>query len=174
MTRQLTSEHTCFKVDEFNITIRPIKPDDKVIEGSFVRDLSPKSRDDRFLGGLRELSPFMLTQLCDIDYVNSMAYVATILDDGNEKEIGVCRYANDSVLGECEMAVTVADEYRLYGIGTLLINQLIKHAKSNGIKKLVSVDLRTNYSMRDLADTLGMALNPDPEDPRQVIYSITL
>jgi acetyltransferase len=174
MTAQLTSDHTCTKIGEFNITIRPITPDDKVIEAAFVRDLSPKSRHDRFLGGLRELSPSMLTQLCDIDYVNSMAYVATILDDGNEKEIGVCRYANDSVLGEREMAVAVADEYRHHGIATLLMNQLIKHARINGIKKLVSIDLRTNYGMRDLADTFGMASIPDPEDPRQVIYSITL
>jgi GNAT superfamily N-acetyltransferase len=174
MTAQLTPDHISIKIGDLNITIRPITPDDKVIEAAFVRDLSPQTRHDRFLGGIRELSPSMLTQLCNIDYVNSMAYVATILEDGDEKEIGVCRYANDSVLGEREMAVTVADEYQHFGIATLLVNKLIEHARANGVKRLTSIDLRTNYKMQELAESLGMVSMTDPEDPRQVIFSITL
>jgi hypothetical protein len=165
MTTQLTSDHEIIKIGDLNITIRPITPDDKVIEAAFVRDLSPQTRHDRFLGGIRELSPSMLTQLCNIDYVNSMAYVATILEDGDEKEIGVCRYANDSVLGEREMAVTVADEYQHFGV---------EHARANDVKRLTSIDLRTNYNMQELAESLGMVSMTDPEDPRQVIFSITL
>lgn len=174
MTEQLTSDHKILKVGDLNITIRPITQNDKVIEADFVHNLSPQARHERFLGTIKDLSPSLLTELCTIDYVNSMAYVATIVVNGREKEIGVCRYANDSVPDEREMAIAVADEYQNKGIATLLIKQLIKQARASGIKKLVSIELSTNHIMKALAKSIEMDARPDPSDSTQIIYSITL
>ena len=75
------------------ITIRPIRLADAAMEAEFVRKLSPETKHYRFLGGLKELSPALLKSLCDIDYRHSMAFVATVTQDGKEIEIGVSRYA---------------------------------------------------------------------------------
>lgn len=174
MTEQLTSDHQFIKVGDLDITIRPIMPNDRIIEADFVHNLSPQAKHERFLGTIRDLSPAMLTSLCDIDYVNSMAYIATIMVNGSEKQIGVCRYANDSVPGEREMAIAVADEYKNKGIATLLIKQLIEQARASGIKKLVSIELSSNHIMKALANSIAMDSKPDPSDSTQIIYSVTL
>lgn len=84
MAVQLTSGHACIRVGDMDVKICPTTPITKVIEAAFMHHLLPQSNHDRFLGGIKELSPSMLTQLCNIDYDNSMAYVATILEDGDE------------------------------------------------------------------------------------------
>ncbi|MFT5543632.1 MAG: hypothetical protein ACI97K_003185 [Glaciecola sp.] len=35
---------------------------------------------------------------------------------------------------------------------------------------VLSVDLRSNYSMHELAESLGITLQPDSDDARQVIW----
>ena len=84
------------------------------------------------------------------------------------------RYAPNSHHDVREIAVTVADEWQHKGIGTLLMKQLIESAQVNGVKKLYSVDLNDNISMRTLAADLGMRSCQDPSDPRQTIYSLSL
>lgn len=156
------------------ITIRPIKLTDADMEAEFVRRLSPKSRHFRFLGGLKELTPKMLTTFCDVDYDQSMAFIATVSQNGEEIEIGVSRYAPNTENDVREMAVTVADDWQHQGIGTSLTNKLIEFARDHGVKKLYSVDFADNTSMRQLADEIGMSIHQDPEDTHQVIYSLTL
>ena len=156
------------------ITIRPIEPADADMEAEFVRRLSPKTRRFRFLGGLRELTPKMLKSLCDVDYDQSMAFVATASEEGEEVWVGVSRYAPNTEEGAREMAVTVADDWQHQGVGTLLTKKLIEFAKDHGVKRLYSVDLADNAPMRQFADKIGMSVRHDPENAHQVIYSLTL
>lgn len=156
------------------ITIRPIRLTDAEMEAEFVRQLSPKTRHFRFLGGLKELSPKMLKTFCDVDYEHSMAFVATVLQDGKEVEIGVSRYAPNTKEDVREMAVTVADEWQHQGIGTLLTEKLIEFAREHGVQRLYSIDLTDNTAMRRLAKDFDMSVRRDPEDAHQVIYSMAL
>lgn len=156
------------------ITIRPIQLTDADMEVEFVRRLSPKTRHYRFLGGLKELTPKMLKSFCDVDYYHSMAFVATVSQNGEEIEVGVSRYAPNTKDDVREMAVTVADDWQHLGIGTLLTKKLIEFARDHGVNKLYSVDLADNTSMRQLADEIGMSVRQDPEDAHQVIYSLAL
>lgn len=174
MNEVLTNDHKLVHLGPLDITIRPITPEDKDIEAAFVHDLSLQTKYERFLEGIRELSPYMLAKFCDIDYVNTMAYIATIEVDGKVKEIGVCRYAMDADPSEREMALTVADGYPFQGIGTILVNQLIEHAKANNIKRINSIELSSNYRMLKLAKSLGMTSKVDPGDSTQVVYSLEL
>lgn len=167
---------TSLQSDKSNesLTIRPIRLKDAEMEAEFVRRLSPESKHFRFLGGLRELSPKMLREFCDVDGRHSMAFVATVQEDGRETEVGVSRYSPNNAEDCREMAVTVADEWQHMGIGTLLTQKLIDFAKGHGVKNLYSVDLADNIHMRKLAADLGMSSRRDPEDAHQVIYSLAL
>lgn len=157
-----------------SLTIRPIRIRDADMEAEFIRRLSPESKHYRFLGGIRELSPSMLKDFCNVDGHNSMAFVATVREEDHETEVGVSRYAPNASEDCREMAVTVADEWQHIGIGTLLAQKLIDHAKDHGVKNIYSVDLADNIHMRQLAEDLGMSSRRDPEDAHQVIYSLAL
>jgi GNAT superfamily N-acetyltransferase len=156
------------------VKIRPMRMTDVQMETEFIRNLSPLSKHYRFLGGVKELSPAEVSRLCNVDGKHSMAFVATVGDEGHERAIGVSRYAPNSHCDVREIAVTVADEWQHRGIGTLLMKQLIESAQINGVKKLYSIDLNDNIAMRTLATDLGMRSCQDPSDPRQTIYSLTL
>ena len=157
-----------------NITIRPLCHADMDMEAEFIRRLSPRSRHYRFLGGVRELSAEELKAFCDVDGHRTMAFVATVPDNGHEREVGVVRYAPNARTDAREIAVTVADEWQNQGIGTRLARQLIEHAREHGVKRLYSVDLADNAPMRALAGDLGMTADRDPDDAHQVIYSLEL
>ena len=156
------------------VTIRPIRIDDLEMEQDFIRRLSPAAKHYRFLGGVSELPPQELRRLCDVDGKNSMAFVATVLRNGREVEIGVARYSPAAGSNTREMAVTVSDEWQHRGLGTTLVKHLIETAKLNGVTHLYSMDLADNGAMAALAKDLGMASMRDPSDPHQVIYSLTL
>jgi RimJ/RimL family protein N-acetyltransferase len=157
-----------------SVTIRPMRAADIDMEAAFVRGLSPQSRHYRFLGGVKELSSKELRRLCNVDGHRSMAFVATVIENGRETEIGVSRYAPNATGDVREIAVTVADAWQNKGIGTRLVRQLIEHARDHGVRRLYSMDLADNDAMRHLARDLGMTATPDPDDPRQVIYSLAL
>ena len=155
------------------VTIRPIRITDTTMESDFIRRLSPESKHYRFLGGVRELPPEELASFCDVDGTHSVAFVATVMRNGRETEIGVSRYAPDSRSDVREIAVTVADEWQHRGLGSALMRQLIEAARANGVKQLYSIDLADNAAMSALAE-LGMSSMRDPADPHQIIYSLTL
>lgn len=156
------------------VTIRPIRPTDEAIEAEFVRRLSPQSKHFRFFGGVRELSPQAVKAFCTVDWHPSMAFIATLQEDGEETQIGVSRFAPNNRDDVREMAVTVADDWQDKGLGMLLTEKLIAFAKDHGVKELYSVEPADNWAMRDLARDLGMTAQHDTEDATQVIYSLSL
>ncbi|MBA6296143.1 GNAT family N-acetyltransferase [Colwellia sp. MB02u-9] len=174
MTEKLTSDHKNVTIGDLEITIRPITPEDKHLEAAFVKKLSMQTKYERFFEGLKELSPSMLNVLSNIDYVDTMAYIATIKTEEGEKEVGMCRYAADKVPGESEMAITVADDYPYEEVATVLLHSLFEHAKANNIKRLFSIELSSNYRIKKLAEHLGMSAKVHPEDATLILYSLLL
>jgi GNAT superfamily N-acetyltransferase len=161
-------------IDGQVVTIRPIRITDAGMEADFVRALSPQSRHFRFLGGIKELSPQQVKMFCEVDGKYSMAFVATVVEQGKEVQIGVSRYAANSKDNTREMAVTVADKWQKKGLGKLLLKQLIEFAKGHGITQLYSIGMANNTAMRELAADLGMAVTTDPDDSGRVLYSLPL
>ena len=156
------------------VTIRPLQSSDRQMEAEFVRNLSDETKHFRFLGAVKELSANELRRLCDIDGQHSMAFVATVQEDGREREIGVSRYAQGSKPEVREMAVTVADSWQHKGLGRLLARQLIDYGRAHGVTRLYSVDFAENTAMQHLAHDLGMSVSRSLDDPSQVVYSLPL
>ena len=146
------------------VTIRPIKPEDAEIEIEFVRELSAETKYYRFMNTMRELPPAMVARLTQIDYDREMAFVATLIVDGREKEIGVCRYAVNPDGESCEFAVVVADDWQHRGLARKLMGVLIETARSRGIAYMNGVFLSNNERMLKFVQKLGFVLSNDPED----------
>jgi GNAT superfamily N-acetyltransferase len=156
------------------VTIRPIRLTDIAMESEFIHKLSSETKQFRFLAAVNELPARELARLCDVDLKHSMAFVATVRQNGREVEIGVSRYAPNSHCDVREVAVTVADEWQHKGLSASLMNQLIKTARTQGIKQIYSVNLSSDTAMSALAMELGMISIRDPIDPRQTIHSLKL
>lgn len=173
-----TVPHLHYTIDNHDITIRPMRPEDTKLEEDFVNNLSATTKYFRFMEGIGKLSPAMLHQLCDIDGKHAMAFIATIKDESGEKQIGVGRYASgkletDSEL-ESELALAIADDWHHKGIDKLIMQPLIEYAKNNGIKRLYALEFAENIAMKKIAKELGMTAKVDPEDTTLVSYSLAI
>jgi len=150
--------------DGTEVTIRPIKPADAELEIELVRKLSPETKYYRFMNTMRELPPAMVARLTQIDYDREMAFVATMLENGTEVEIGVCRYAVNPDGESCEFAVGVADEWQHRGLARRLMGVLIETARNKGLAYMNGVFLSNNERMLKFVQGLGFVLSNDPED----------
>jgi acetyltransferase len=147
------------------LTIRTMRPDDALIEQNFVRSLSMRSRTLRFFAPIKELSAAALHKFTHTDFPNEMALIATVDQNGREREIGVARYAPSTGSGQVEFAVVVADDWQGKGIATELLRHLFSIASESGINSIEGLILRENKAMLQLAGKFGFGIQPDKEDP---------
>lgn len=146
------------------VVVRPIMPEDAVLEQAFVRRLSPETKYYRFMSALSELPPQMLAKLTQIDYDREMAFVATTERDGAEYELGVCRYAANPDGKSCEFAIVVSDDAKGSGLAQRLMDILILSAKERGLLEMKGIFLTDNDRMLRFVRKIGFKLTNDPED----------
>jgi len=159
--------------DGRHVLIRPLSENDREREYVFIKRLSPESRHMRFLSQISEPSTALLDQLMDTDNKQCAAYIALEHENGQPVEIGISRYAATAE-HECEIAVTVADEWTHLGLGTALMEHLINSARQNGFRQMYSVDAASNTPMRELVKALGFETHKDPDNSTQVIHRLYL
>ena len=150
------------------ITIRPIRPEDREIERTFVESLSDNSRFLRFFSAMKKLSPTLLDRLINVDFPAEMALIATITAEGAEQEIGVARYAPSESGGNAEFAIVVADEWHGQGIGRELLRHLFDIASGAGIRRIEGSVLASNSNMLRFCSGLGFSSRIDQHDPSLV------
>jgi GNAT superfamily N-acetyltransferase len=168
----LVNEHS--KPLKNPVIIRPIEANDTDIEVAFIDRLSKTTKRYRFLGGVHQVSADLIKKCCNVNFDQTAAFIASTNVDGEERGIGVARYASGSNSNVREMAITIADEWQNKGLSVLLAQQLIDCAKQRDIKQLYSIDLANNTHMRQLAKDIGMNSRRDPGDAHQVIYTLIL
>lgn len=160
--------------DGTRVLVRPLRASDRALEEAFIRSLSPEARRFRFLGDFKEPSKALIDQLMHVDYVHDMAFVALAHDNGHLREVGISRYSASKDGKQCECAVTVADDWRHRGLAVLLMQHLIDMARKQKFTRMFSMDDVSNEGMRELAHFLGFKIEPHPEDPKTMIYSLAL
>lgn len=156
------------------VTIRPIRPQDSGMEQEFVRHLSEDTRYFRFMGSLRELSSAKLKFFTEIDYDKHMAFVATVIRDQQELEIGVARYIATETAGVCEFAITVDDTWQGSGVAGMLMYSLQTAAREHGFKTMEGIVLASNYKMLRFARRLGFRCYHQPSEPDAVHLALRL
>jgi acetyltransferase len=154
--------------NERRLIIRPVLPQDAAIIQAFIRDLSERSRRNRFFRTLHELPENLLEQFTHIDYFAHMALVAEIFEDRAETIVGEARYVTGTDGHTAELALAVGDAWQGHGIGRLLLERLISRASDQGIVLLHGQILPSNDAMLSLAGSAGFSLRPDPEEPKLV------
>jgi GNAT superfamily N-acetyltransferase len=160
--------------DGTRVLVRPLVEADADAEREFLESLSPESRRFRFLGQIGHPSEEMIRQLTQVDCPRDIAFAALADVPGRDHLLGVSRYAGSADGSDCEIAVTVRDDWQHRGVGTLLLAHLLQVAKARGIKRVWSIDAASNTRMDELARYFGFERRPDPRDATQVIHSLWL
>jgi acetyltransferase len=156
------------------VALRPIRPEDATIEREFVRGLSEQSKFLRFMFGLKDLTPAMLSRFTQVDYDREIALIAVIDGPEGERQVGVARYTVLPDRETCEFAIVVADDWQGKGLARLLLSRLVDTARQRGLVTMMGVTLRENVRMIELSRSLGFATGSDSEDPDLVQMTIAL
>lgn len=143
------------------VVVRAVQPSDRPLIESGFRQLSLRSRIDRFLVPLSELEDARLAFLQELDGTAQAAVGAVTLDG---RGVGIARYVR--MPGEprvAEIGITVLDDYQGHGAGSLLFRELAAVAIGRGIRRFVGVVRAANE--RALAPLRRIAsLVPDGPD----------
>ncbi len=149
-----------FTVENKQITLRPVRPEDAELEQAFIRDLSEQSKCFRFMENINELSQAMLIRFTQIDYDKEMALIAAYKEDNkNEKIIGISRYVINPDGETAGFTIVVADAWHHKGIGAKLLSSLLSIAKDRGILSFAGVVLPDNKPMLALAKKHGFCIS---------------
>jgi Acetyltransferase (GNAT) family. len=164
-------EGTWTLADGENLTLRHIAPTDAAKEQAFVHGLSPESSYRRFHGTIKDLSKKDLNKFTEPDARNAVAMVVLRSGETGEEEIGVARYVIDSDRTNCEFAIVVADRWQKRGIGTRLMNALIRHLQVSGVKQISGSVIKSNSAMRKFINQMGFKEIYIPDDPSTVLVT---
>ena len=147
-----------------SLFVRPVRHDDGELEETFVRALSRESQYQRMLSGGTKVTPEWIDSMTHIDYHRHMAFAVTTVIDGAEQFVGVGRYVVDAVKSSAEVALVLADAWQGQGLGRRLLETLLEHAASEGIREAVGTVLATNVAMLRLVRSMGFKVNLEPGD----------
>ncbi|OSS42199.1 putative Acetyl-CoA synthetase (ADP-forming) alpha and beta chains [Desulfurella amilsii] len=130
----------------------------KVTEKEKIRELflqtSPESRYYRFFGAINHLDDKLLDSM-----VKNDAYNVSLVCIVKDNIVGIANYYSANYdLQSAEVSFLVKDEFQGRGIGTLLLEELAKHAWLRGIKELEAIVLADNCNMIGVFKNSGFEL----------------
>ena len=142
------------------LTLRPIRPEDEAQHLEFLGRLDPEDVRMRVFYSRRSIERSELARLTQIDYEREMAFVATApLPGGGEETLGVARAISDPDNQDAEFAIIVRSDLKGGGLGRLLMDKLVAHARSRGTQRLVGTVLKGNQRMLALAEEMGFQVD---------------
>jgi RimJ/RimL family protein N-acetyltransferase len=156
------------------VCIRAIRPDDKERLRIAFKRLSAQSVYRRFFRPITALTPDILRRLTELDFRDHVGLVLTVVEEGGERLIAVARFVRVPSGGNsAEVAVTVADEYQHRGAATLLLDQLVRLARCQGIRELVALVLEGNREIVKVLENSKLPLRQSLEGGvRRLVLSL--
>ncbi len=148
--------------DVGSVSIRSLRHDDKERLLGLFRRLMRRSIYFRFLGeDKKDVTPDELAYYTEIDFENHVALAASLHEGGKERIVGVGRYIIDEQskgAKSAEVTFCVADEYQGRGIGTGLLDHLVRVARAQGITRFEGRLFASNSKMFSVLEKSGFSL----------------
>ena len=136
------------------ITIRPLRNGDAATVVALFDRLGDRARASRFCGAKPRLTDAELDLLSRVDG-NRHVLVAYV--GGDARPAGIARLVRDG--RSAEIALSVADELRGRGLGTVLLEALAADARAAGITSFVATVCGDNPSMLAILRRLSASLD---------------
>jgi acetyltransferase len=139
----------------------------------FFARLSSATRYLRFLHAMRELPDAQLAAMVAFDPASSAAVLAFHVDSPREV-LGVAQYCATGTLGECEVAVVVADQWQRKGVGMLLLKELARVARLGGFTRACAEILSENQPALALARRFGASSRVLHGNPHTTLVNVAM
>jgi RimJ/RimL family protein N-acetyltransferase len=152
------------------LAVRFVEPRDAEALQAYFRGLSIRSRYNRFLGAMSELSPTELDHFIHIGERDRFSVIAVMTIDGVDTIVGEARYGFEASTASFEFGVSIDDRWQGHGIGTALLRNLECRAAAFGARRLFGDTLRSNDVMIGLARKSGFGFMPSPGDWKLVRF----
>jgi len=142
--------------DGTKVHLRPIAPEDEPLLHEAVASMSERTVYFRFFSPIKRMSDALAHRLAVVDYQDRFALVATTHKPGaKERIVGVARYDRAAHTDMAEVAVAVIDEFQRRGMGSLLLAELARVARTHGIRSFQLIVLPENREMLGLLRKMG-------------------
>jgi len=165
----------CVKLSDLRVMLRPIRPEDEHQHAEFINSLSAEDLRMRFFGFVHDFPHNQLAMMSQIDYDREMAFIATNMEDNKKpKTLGVVRTFFDPDNITAEFAIVVRSDLKVKGLGTALMEKMIRFCRDRGTKELMAYTLRENRGMQALGKKLGFRIKSDPDDPETIKLTLDL
>jgi len=158
--------------DGRTVLLRPIKPEDELLERELIAGLSKESMRFRFFHLIKDITHEMLTRFCNIDYDREMAIIAEYTSNSKRRNVGVGRLRIDHGAETGEIAVLVADDFQGSHLGLKLTDTLIGIAHEKKLKSIYGFVLRDNRKMLRIAKKMGFVTQPYSSDEIKIILEL--
>jgi len=155
--------------DGRRVEIRALRPNDRTELLAAIGRTSTQSLFRRFFAAKRGFTDQEIEFFLHVDFINHVALVAVMEEDGRPAIVGGGRYI---VLqpGKAEVAFAVIDRYQGQGIGTALMRQLAEIARAAGLRELIAEMLPENIPMLKVFEKSGLRLSTKRE--AQVVHVV--
>lgn len=147
--------------DGAHVTLRPIRPEDEDLLIAFHSTLSEESVRFRYLSPLpleTRVAHQRLVRICFSDYEREIAIVVEHGKATARKIVAVGRLNRLQNRDEAEFAVVVSDAWQRRGLGTLLLETLIRIGRAEKIEHITGTILQSNHAMLSLCRRFGFQL----------------
>ena len=142
--------------DGTRLRIRPIVAEDEPLLHEAVASMSERTVYFRFFSPIKRMSDAMAHRLAVVDYHDRFAIVATSTrPTGPQRIVGVARYDRARDTDVAEVALAVIDEFQRRGLGSVLLAELARVARAQGILSFQLIVLPENREMLGLLRKMG-------------------
>ncbi len=145
--------------DKRPVTIRAIRPTDKVLLREAFHGLEASSVYLRFFGPRKDLTDRELIQATEIDFIRNVALASIVQEGGRERLIGVGRYIayeGKDQPSAAELAFVVEEDYHGQGLASILFKHLLLIARKQGISRFEADVLHGNKKMLRVFERSGL------------------
>jgi acyl-CoA synthetase (NDP forming)/GNAT superfamily N-acetyltransferase len=141
-------------VDGRSVAVRCTRPEDAEAIARLFAGLSRRSMAMRFGYGRRGLSPAEADAMAAPPGPGGLGLVA-LAGGETEEVVALARYESGPEAREAELAVAVADTWQGLGVGTALVELLLRRAAADDLDALWAVVRPENQPMLEVFRTLG-------------------
>lgn len=153
--------------DGSSVILRPIRPEDERLIIDFHRELSEHSVRQRYFEFMsldERVAHDRLIRICFTDYDREWTTVAEIEGANGPRIIGVARMFRVPGTMYARFTMIIEDQYHNLGLGTQLLEHLIRIAKQENIEMIDARILSENAGMIKICRKLGFSITQD-KDP---------
>ena len=143
------------------VTIRAIRPEDKIRLVSAFRSLERETIYTRFFQYVKELTDQDLKRATEIDFDQEVALVVTVNPGDEETIIGTGRYIvfeETDVGRNAEVAFIVEEDYQGLGIASRIFRCLVQIGRQNKVSQFTADVLSGNQAMLRVFANSGLPM----------------